>query len=399
MKKFLILLLILPAQILPQSFDFSEAIPVVESRKKNVFFHLDSSGRKNIAVSRKYTAAVWEDNSSGTSQVYAAFKENDKKQFYKPVQLSTNESFEPVIAAFGEDSFLSAWEENEFVHVCLIQYRKKNKCFFIGEKGSSQPSLGPGEILRSNLVWTTREKDHSRIYHASVREYQGKLGFTESFAVEKGTLKGRQAYPAVSEGKGRIMVVWEDQRNGHTAIYSSESSANGIFSTPVIVNEIIKKSQAYGEAQGTARPVVEYDASKNQFIAVWLDKREFHTGYEVYGAFHDATNAKWNRNFKIQDPFGDGVPQWHSTLTVDLSGKAVSFWDDTREGNSDIWYSYFSDQNASEDFTHPTFSGKRNQTSPSAAVDSNGNIHLIYLERDENGFSSILYVKGSLKKN
>ena len=51
------------------AWEFSGRIVVTRDSKPGLFHHLDSAGRKNIAVSGNRIAVVWEDNQDGSPQI------------------------------------------------------------------------------------------------------------------------------------------------------------------------------------------------------------------------------------------------------------------------------------------------------------------------------------------
>ena len=78
------LLSLLPVQVVAgPAWNFSEAIAVTDAPEVGVFHHLDSAGRKNIAVSGERVAITWEDNSSGKPRIYLASKKNRYSDVHK----------------------------------------------------------------------------------------------------------------------------------------------------------------------------------------------------------------------------------------------------------------------------------------------------------------------------
>src|SRR4030067_669195 len=116
------LLAIPPAIAAPWSFD--EKMTVAQTSKPRTFHHVESSGRKNIAVSGDTVGVIWEDNRSGVPQVYVAFKPIQSSAFESPWRTSDAPprahalaAYEPVIVALGGGRFLMAWEQSSGVWV------------------------------------------------------------------------------------------------------------------------------------------------------------------------------------------------------------------------------------------------------------------------------------------
>ena len=73
-------------------------------------------------------------------------------------------------------------------------------------------------------------------------------------------------------------------------------------------------------------------------------------------------------------------------------------WDDEREGNSDVMLSWSEDGEWSEDLELHDASGAGQQTHPSIAMDSKGNLHVAWIERAEvNGPTRLRYQFGLIR--
>lgn len=116
------LLAVVPATAAP--WTFGEKITVAQTSKANTFHHVESSGRKNIAVSGDSVGVIWEDNRGGVPQVYVAFKSIQSSAFEPAWRVSdaaprahTLPAYEPVIVALGAGRFLMGWEQDSGVWV------------------------------------------------------------------------------------------------------------------------------------------------------------------------------------------------------------------------------------------------------------------------------------------
>jgi len=74
------------------AWEFDKKLPVSPHHGDKIFHHLDSAGRKNIAVSDNTVAVVWEDNHTGASQIYITTKSDTASSFDTPQQVSTGKS-------------------------------------------------------------------------------------------------------------------------------------------------------------------------------------------------------------------------------------------------------------------------------------------------------------------
>lgn len=150
-----------------------------------------------------------------------------------------------------------------------------------------------------------------------------------------------QLYPSVAVTDAGAVVVWEDRRNGHTVLYYSHTGDNRRFSAPKRLNERgpSRSGGAYGKGTGVAR-VALATHGKNAVTAVWLDKRDFEGGYDVYGAVSRDGGRSFGKNQKLQDQFGDIYGQWHAAIAGHASGLRAAVWDDDRDDTSDLWLAW-----------------------------------------------------------
>jgi hypothetical protein len=191
------------------------------------------------------------------------------------------------------------------------------------------------------------------------------------------------------------MLAWEDRRHGHTVIYSSRMEG-GAWNAPFRISQNpTGKAQGtdLGRGTGAMRPsLAAYDG--NSLAAVWLDKRDFLSGYDVYAALSTDDGKTYGKNLKAQDNFGDTYAQWHASAAGNGKGDLVIAWDDDRDGTPDIWLTWLTSNGFAENVAPAVAAGSGNQTDPVLALDEVGNLHLVWMERDAEGLSRIRYVVG-----
>jgi hypothetical protein len=139
-----------------------------------------------------------------------------------------------------------------------------------------------------------------------------------------------------------------------------------------------------GRGTGAMRPALA--ALGDAAATVWLDKRDFLSGYDVYAALPGQ-----DKNTKVQDSFGDAIAQWHPAAAGNIPGTLVVAWDDDRDGNADIWLSWLTPQGFAENTAPPPAAGLHSQTDPVLALDDVGNLHLAWRHLEASGRSSLRY--------
>ena len=150
----------------------------------------------------------------------------------------------------------------------------------------------------------------------------------------------------------------------------------------------------FGRGTGSAR-VALAAAGNKRIMAVWSDKRDFLSGYDVYGAWSDDGGKTFGKNQKVQDSFGDSIAQWHPAVAANDAGLVAVAWDDDRDGTSDIWLSWPTESGWADNVAITGASGPGTQNNPAIALDNAGNLHVAWIAKeDANGATQIFYALG-----
>lgn len=174
----------------------------------------------------------------------------------------------------------------------------------------------------------------------------------------------------------------------------SHRSDSQTFAPPVRLSDIASGSAPGGLGAGTGamRPTLA-PWGEQGLVAGWLDKRDFLSGYDVYAAFDPGTR-RFGRNVKVQDSFGDNMAQWHA-LIVSNGTRVVALWDDARDGTPDVWLSEWEGEAFGEDIAVLAAHGPGEQTDPVATLDSEGALHVVWLDRDEKAGTRVRYARAT----
>jgi hypothetical protein len=380
-------------------WQFSSPVDVLEA-KPGVFPHLESSNRRGLAVSGASIAITWEDNRSGTSQCYVRFNTAAENGFGKEMTLSAKDCVEPVVVAIGDSQFVAGWEENGAVWVALVQPGKKATPLKLSQNEGSQVTLAFDRKGGLQAAWAEQSASgHLQLWAGKLAYDHNGLHLARSQTVEKIIPIQDQTYPAmVVNADGSAAVVWEDRRFGHTVMLVSYSKDGERFDLPYRLidfrgNRIAGPGGRLGAGMGSMRPTISrcgVDAAPEQsksglagscVVAVWLDKRDFLSGYDVYAAISHNGGQTFGPNLKVQDSFGDNIAQWHAAVGANQQGRIVAVWDDDRDGDSDIWLANWNGTRFSDNVDVPGASGAGIQTDPMILLDDAGRLHLIWLDR------------------
>jgi hypothetical protein len=184
---------------------------------------------------------------------------------------------------------------------------------------------------------------------------------------------------------GNACAVWVDHRDGALSphIYFARRPAGGIWqdhmkvddnTTPVIVRN----------------PAIAVSATGVPYV-IWVDTRN--TDPKIYFAYYNS--GMWNGNYAIST---GGVFASSPDIAADASGNLYAVWSDRRNGNNDIYASYRPDPSvwgANVRIDNDTTGS--NAVSPRVAVDSSGNAYAIWQDyRNGNPNIYFSYTSGGL---
>ena len=361
-------------------WQFGTPVTVADARP-GVFHHLESAGRRSIAVSGDAVAVVWEDNRDGTPRAYVAFRTGAASDFQGMRLSGEGEAYEPAVTGLENGRFVFGWEEAGQAWVRSGGPLGLDPPVRLGREAGAQVTLARGE--RGVYVAWAKQTGKVMAIHVA-RLTPGRDGAPITFSrpvIVTPQLQVEQLYPALAVLKSATVVAWEDRRHGHTVIYAAQSRDDRRFSAARRVNEQLpRRSTTFGRGTGAAR-VVLARLGAERAAAVWLDKRDFEGGYDIYAAVTTDAGRLFGKNLPVVDDFGRSFGQWHAALAVDSQGRQVCVWDDDRDGSPDLWFSWRSDGPWTENLGVPGASGPELETSPVLAFDDQGGLHLAWIEQ------------------
>jgi len=363
------------------ALEFSEPLTIASS-DDGVFYHLDSSGSRVMASNRGTLALVWEDNANGSPTVRVAFRERDAAGFSPPLAVSgPAAAYEPVIAACG-DGFLIGWESADRLWLRFVSPRGMQSPVRLSDAAGRQISLAQDRAGGTVAVWSEKNGSYFQIAQAVISGCGRSLRIDRRGWVDRSADKTQQGYPAVAVTARGTLVAWEDRRAGATRIFTAIAAPGKSFSAPRLLNEFMPSPRPeYGKGTGAMRVVLSSDR-RQTVVAVWMDKRSFEGGYDVYAAVSDDGGNSFRPNERVQDDFGDNIPQWHASVAISREGRIIVAWDDTRDDTPDIWFSERTGNGQwSDDENWPDGAGRGAQSYPVLLFDERG-LHAVWLDRD-----------------
>jgi hypothetical protein len=375
-----------PAQA---AWEWSAPLTVSSVRSATIFPHLESANRQGVAVSGDTVGVVWEDNRSGNPQCYLAMKPAAAASFQPEIRLSQDECYEPVVMALGAGRFVAAWEEGGKVHA---QALPGGEALQLSKADAVQVTLAMrGDALYA--AWAEQAGRFRRIVVARLALTGDALGVASAQAIEAKLPADEQGWPALAvAGDGSVTVAWEDRRYRHTVPMVSHSRDGRRFARPARLSDHKSGSvDGLGAGTGAMRPTLAAWGERG-IAAVWLDKRDFLSGYDVYATLDKGTR-RFGKNIQVQDSFGENMSQWHALVVGDAGGRLVALWDDARDGTPDVWLSEWNGKAFGDDVAVPGAAGPGAQSDPLATLDASGSLHVVWLDRDEAAGTRIRYAR------
>ena len=377
---FIALLLVVPlAQA--ERWIFIDRIEIPANAGTGVFHHLEGAGRKHIAVSEGTVGITWEDNSPGAPQVFVSVLDSSAGTFNKPLQVSNGaEAFEPAVAALDEQSFILAWEQDSSVHAAIVNSGGVVMRGKLSNNAAGHASVAAHE-RRVAISW--REQSSAGWFIKLVTfEVDENLDFEnlQPVPVEREPVVKPMQMPSVAVGPAGIGIAWEDRREGHTRMLYSHSADGEQWLPPDSLNEFFSGRTEYDKGNGSTRVSIAGFA-EDEIVSAWMDKRRG-GGWGIFASLGSEGGASYGPNEKVHGPIGDREPHYNPSTAGNVAGDFAVAWDDYRNGDSDVWISYYDDFDEWGDDLGPAIAGGAGeQTHPSIYLDENGDLHLLWLEK------------------
>ena len=181
-----------------------------------------------------------------------------------------------------------------------------------------------------------------------------------------------QPFPSMaSDTSNNIHLVWADDSTGNLEIYyKKKSGLSGLWSAETTLTN---------ESSMSINPCIVSD-SKNNLYVFWSDARD--GNQEIYLKKYSSDSNQWLADQRLTNVSGISN---HPSAASDSKNNIYLVWDDTRNGNQQIFYKKFDSQSQSWSSDTAISTGSGQSRYPSIAVDSLGNVHVLWQDnRDGN---------------
>ena len=266
-------------------------------------------------------------DSSG-APIGSNFKVND--------DAGTTEQDYPAIAVDGSGRFVITWQDRRNVNDDIYAQRYDSSGALIGSNfkvnddvGSSYQQSPAIAIDGSNkfvITWEDYRNTNSDIYAQRYDSSGASIG--SNFQVNDDVGTSSQEVPAIAlDVSGKFVITWHDYRNTNTDIYAQRYDSSGAS-----IGSNFKVNDGAGTSYEWSPDIVMDGLGR--FIITWQDERSFNS--DIYVQRYDSSGALIGSNFKVNDDVGTFY-QYSPAIAIDGSNKFVITWQDTRNGNRNIY--------------------------------------------------------------
>jgi hypothetical protein len=258
-----------PEVMLTRSADNGAIFGSVQTLSNNT----GDSTNPNVAVSGRNLYVLWEDDSSGNSEIVMLRSTNNGAKFVTPRNLSNSpgESFDPRIAVSGSNVYV-VWEDyglgnSTSSEIMLIRSVNRGLNYASAQSLSNSPgeSVDPRIAVSGGnvyVVWEDTATDGSSEVKFA-RSTDNGATFTNARNLSNNT--GISFDPRIDVSGGNVYVVWEDT----TATESSD----------ILLARSTNNGATFGLVQNLSNsPVESFDpsviASRSKLFVTWSDDKE-----------------------------------------------------------------------------------------------------------------------------
>jgi hypothetical protein len=195
--------------------------------------------------------------------------------------------------------------------------------------------------------------------------------FSENKTVNDDTSGMTQWHPCLTVGdSGDIFIVWEDSRDSSNDIYFANSTDSGnTFSPNKKINDDVGTNPQW-------KPCISAFGVKTIYIA-WEDNRI--NERDIYFTNSTDSGGTFSPNKKVNDGIRNAW-RYQTSTAVDDEGNIYVVWADDRNGDWDIYFANSTDggNTFSENKRVNDDIGNEDQKNPKIAVDSKGDIYIVW---------------------
>jgi hypothetical protein len=350
----------------------------------------NSGGSENAAiavVSSNNVHFVWEDYTSGNSEIYYKRSTNGGADWSGTTRLTWNPGYSasPEICVDSSDRVHVVWFDSTPGYDEIL-YRRSTDAGMTWEKikrltwsanGSRDPAIAVDSSDTIHLVWRINVPGNTEINYK--RSTDG--GVTWIGAKRLTWNLGYSGDPTIALNLGNtIHVVWDDDTPGNTEIYYRRSTNGG-----GAWGSVKRLTWNSGSSQ---RPKITVDSSDKVHV-VWYDDTPGEN--EIYlkrstnggGAWASVKRLTWNSGNSL-----------HPKICVDSSDRAHVVWYDYTPGNAEVFFKRSTNGGVNWSGAGRLTWNSGGSKHPVIAADSGNSLHVVWHDNTPSNYE-MFYKKGS----
>jgi hypothetical protein len=342
---------------------------------------------------------VWEDYRDGNYNIYcqryntsgSALEDNFMvNPSIVPLPVYGDSQTNPELAMDDDGNFIVTWTDNTKDFNGNIYCKKYNNSgssigtyFTVNDDTDGFSQNNSSIAVRDNgefiIIWKDNRNGNDDIltqrYNSSGTEIDNNFRVTD----DEGS--SDQVIPSIAvDGKGNMIITWQDERNGHSDIYAQcyDNNCNPLKSDFKVNGDTTASNQEYPSVAS---------CYSGYYVIVWMDYRN--DNWDIYFQLYDKNNNNIGDNIKVNDDSED-KHQRYPGVNMDSNGNFIVVWQDARNGQYDIYYQKFNNRGtpsgSNVQVNEPGLGS--NHLYPAITEDETGNFVIVW-EDDRAGVADI----------
>lgn len=240
-----------------------------------------------------------------------------------------------------------------------------------------QPSIAVDGTGNAYILWGDQRNGYGDIYFAHRAAISTTWGNNIRVNDDVAGISWQSDPDIAVDSNGNAYAVWHDWRNGSTdgdIYFAYRAAISNTWGSNVKVND---------NTGSMRRPAIAVDDNSNAY-AVWTDS----SSGDLYFAYRTAVSTTWSSNVRVNDTPGTVYGSWSPALTVDDTGNAYVVWVGWHDNKREEYKTYFATRPADESWSPGVNindnSGIVSQRNRDITVGEDGNVYVIWHNRDKN---------------
>ena len=243
----------------------------------------------------------------------------------------------------------------------------------------SRPEMATGPDDLVHAVWEDYRNNNWDIYYANSTD--GGLSFGTNVRVTNEAAGDWQNNPSLAvDAFGTVHVVWEDNRNSNWSVFYANSSDGFSSNTEV----------SWGSTPGNQWGAIVKVGGNGTIHVVWEAATDIRYSRSTDGGLSFGNSLVLNDD-------GGNASQGKPSIAVESGGIVHVAWEDTRQGDSDIFYTRSTDDGATfePNVRINDDASTEGQATPAVAVEDGEFVHIAWADARLGGWDIFYTASGN----